>query len=492
MGSLWLSGARLFTNVLSFISIIVLARILMPADFGIVALASTLMVILSSITSMPLSEALIQQSNPTREHFNTAWTLSALRGLGLAAALAAASWPMAIIYDDERLIPMICVMAMGLVIGGLSNPRRIMFQRDLVFWQEFLLIVAERVTMVGSTIWLALEWGNYWALVVGTLIGQMVQVIVSYMILPYLPRLGFRHAKELWGFSVWLGLGSAVNTINWRFDQLLVGGLLGNSTLGHYTVGSNLAQVPTRETTAPLRQTLFPALARITDEPHRLSHAYQRAQALLTFAALPIGIVVAVIADLIVEATMGEKWLPSVPVIQALSAVFALQTLGSMVTPLGMAKGETKLLFRRDLLMFFIRLPIIIAGTFAFGLVGLIGARVISGLIDICVSLAVIRHLTKLSIKEQIWANWRSLTSSAIMLVFAFIAQQVFGFGVGFSGSIDAFLQIIGAISVCFMIYMTSNILLWWISGRPNGPETDVFRFFGQVLLRIRSRKLAS
>ena len=128
--------------------------------------------------------------------------------------------------------------------------------------------------------------------------------------------------------------------------------------------------MPTREATSPLTQTIYPGFSSIRDDPARLAAAYQRAQALVAAVALPAGIGVAVIADPLVRLALGEKWAPVIFIIQALASVYALQTLGSLVQPLGMAKGETRLLFIRDTQMLFVRVPVMIAGLMLYGLAG--------------------------------------------------------------------------------------------------------------------------
>ena len=116
--------------------------------------------------------------------------------------------------------------------------------------------------------------------------------------------------REFFSFSAWLTAGQIVNTLNWRFDYLLIGKMLGGTALGYYSVGSNLAMMPTREATAPLTQTIYPGFSSIRDDPARLAAAYQRVQALVAAIALPAGIGVAVIADPLVRLTLGEKWAP--------------------------------------------------------------------------------------------------------------------------------------------------------------------------------------
>ena len=221
--------------------------------------------------------------------------------------------------------------------------------------------------MIVVSLLIAWEYKSYWALILGSLAGQVAYVLLSYTALPFLPRITFKHTRDLLSFSVWLSLGQIINTINWRFDQLLIGGLSGRAALGYYSVGDNLAQLPTREAIAPLTQPLYPAFSRVADDHERLRAGYQRAQAFITAVALPIGVGFALLASPLILHFMGEKWAPAVIVAQGLSAIFALQTLGSLAQPLGMAAGATKLLFKRDVQMFFVRLPIDHGGNFPGG-----------------------------------------------------------------------------------------------------------------------------
>lgn len=486
-GSLWLSGARAIVNVLAFISTIVLARLLVPADFGIVALGTTFLAIITAVTEMSLSQALVQHRNPRADHFHTAWTLSVARGLLLAGLMCLAAKPLVWIYSEPRLELVIYAFALSVLISGFGNPRQIMLTKQLIFWQDFLLTVSQRLATVLTSIAVAVVWQSYWALIAGTLIGQLVYVGLSYTVLPFRPRIMWKHAAELWSFSLWLTLGQAINTINWRFDQLLVGNILGRAALGHYSVGDNLAQMPTREATTPIRQTLFPALARIADEPDRLRHAYQRAQALITFVALPVGVGFALVAESLVVAAMGEKWLPAVPVIQALSSVFALQTLGSMVQPLGMAKGHTRLLFRRDLQMFFTRLPIIIAGTMVWGLTGLIYSRVVTGLTAAIVNMFLVKRMTGLKVQDQILVNARSLAATAIMVIAVLLFQAEIGAEIG-AAFWDEVTVIAGTVLVGALAYLGSTLLIWLFARRPGGPEAEVIKMVNMISRPVLNR----
>ncbi|MBB3917404.1 lipopolysaccharide biosynthesis protein [Rhizobium fabae] len=482
-GSIWLSLSRAIVNGLSALSTFVLAWYLGPADFGLVAIATTLQLILSSVTELSLNQALIRHEAPTEEHFSAVWTLSAARSLVLALLFAAAAYPVADFYGDPRLTNVMFALSLSLFLSGLANPRRIMLQRDLIFWQDFVLNVSQKLAGFIVTVAVAALYQSYWALVLGLLAYQLTNLVVSYTVLPFWPRITFRHARELFSFSVWLTAGQIVGTLNWRIEYLLIGKWMGSTQLGHYTVGNTLAMLPTREATAPLNQTIYPGFSKVRNDPVRLVAAYQRAQALLAAVALPAGIGMAVVADPMMRLAMGEKWVPAIFIVQALSAVFGIQTLGSLVQPLGMAKGQTKLLFIRDAQMLVLRVPIIVAGLVYFGLPGVIYARILSGLISTVVNMLLVKRLIGLPFFQQLAANFRAIASVAVM------AAGVWGLSHLLSAPTDklalathlAILVVAGAV-----LYIGSSFVLWLAMKKPNGPETEVQRIVVKTLSKAK------
>lgn len=487
-GSAWLSAARAVVNSLSLLSTIVLARLLSPSDFGLVALGTTMMALVTSITELSLSSALVRHEAPTRSHFDAAWTLNALRGLLLGSMFAAAGLLAARLYDDPRLTGVMVVMGFSLFLSGLTNPRSIMLQRDLIFWQEFVLNVSQKLVGVVVSIVIAYVMRSYWALVIGILAMEATNVLVSYTILPFRPRVCFQHVKELLSFSVWLTAGQIVDTLNWRFDQLLIGKGLSVAALGHYTVGSNIAQMPTRETTSPLTNVIFPAFSSIRDDRGRLAQAYQRAQALVTAIALPAGIGAALIADPLIRLTMGDKWAPAIFVVQVLASVFALQTLGSLSQPLYMAQGETRLLFVRNTQMLAIRVPLIAGGMLLGGLKGVVLARVVSGLVSICLAMRLVRRATDLSLREQLSANVRAFVSVAAMSVSVVLVSPWLGQG---SDTVSLVLKIVTIIALAAAAYAGTTFLLWRAMRRPAGPEREMAELLAKLFGRLRAARAA-
>jgi O-antigen/teichoic acid export membrane protein len=481
-GSLWISASRGLVNLFGFVSTIVLARLLTPDDFGLVAIATTMIAILQSITQLSLSQALVHHSNPTYDHFHAAWTLGFLRGLCLSIAFAAAGPVAGEFYGDPRLENIVYALAISLFLSGLSNPRRIMLTKRLEFWQDFVLNVSQKLVSVLVGIGMAAIYHSYWALVVSIIAGQVVQLLVSYTSMPFRPKFTFRHIKELWSFSVWLSLGEIITTINLRFDQLVVGKYLGRTELGWYTVGSNLSLLPTREATLPLTQALFPAFAMLKDDKERLRRAYQRSQSIVTAVALPLGTGAALIAEPLVLLTMGEKWLPAAFVMQVIAAILAAQTMGNLVDSLSAALGATRMMFTRNAQMLAIRLPIIFAGMYIAGFEGLVWARIFPGVISILVNMLLVKKLIDIPLVEQIGANIRAIVSVALMSVAVWTTSEFFPAG---QGEIYLMGKIATLVAVGGVSYLGTTVAIWMLSGRPEGPEREV----AVLVKKIRDRR---
>ncbi len=481
-GVAWVSSARLLVNLIGLASTLLLARFLMPEDFGLVAIAMTFVAIVGSITELSLSSALVQHESPSEAHYDTAFTLGAARSVLLGLSVAALAWPVAKLYADPRLFPVLLVIAASMSITGFNNPRMAVFARRLEFWQSFAFDVSGKLIGFIVAVSIAYFYQSYWALVIGTAAVQVQGLALSYLFLPHRPRFCLSAWRELFGYSVWLSLGQLVNTLNYRSDSLSIGYFLGPQPLGYYTFGSNLASMPTREATVPIARTLFPAFSRLNGDMPRLRSAYQRAQALMCAAALPLGFGFAMLAEPLVLAAVGAKWLPAVFIIQLLSGMYALQTIAKGVEPLAMGMGETRLLFRCNLLALLIRVPLMVAGLVAGGLVGVVYAQVVSGLIGTLINLAMIKRLLSLSIARQLQVNLRSLMAVAVMCgVLAAMQREVPRWlEAGHWGGIAMTILAGGA------VYVATFFGLWLAAGKPSGPETEVL----EIVSHLRERRM--
>lgn len=486
-GALWLSAAKLVVNLLAAISTLLLARLLTPDDFGLVAIGLTVLTVIVSVSELSLASALVQRRDLEDDHFHTAWTLGVLRALIIAAIMAGLAPVIAKIYDDPRLTWIVWALSLVILLNGASNPKTIVFLKNLEFWQEFVQTIAQKLLSFVVCIGIAYYYQSFWALVAGTVAGQLSGTILSYVFYPYRPKFSLAKWRDLISFSVWLSFSQIINTLSWRLDPLLIGYRLGSTTLGHYTVGDNLAGLPTRELAGPIERTLFPGFSAINDDKPRLTRAYTAAQTMLTAIALPAGVGFACIAEPFVSVAMGPQWLPVVPVIQVMSIVTALLTLGSPGYTLAMALGHTRWLFFRDLASMFIRLPIVIFGLYAGGLIGLLAGRAIAATISIGMNLYIVRYLLGLSILRQAKDNLRAISSALLMSAVLVVVQRVFpeqsGGLVGIPVVNVMLLTVLGA-----AVYSASMGGMWLLADKPEGPESTFISMAKVLLAKVQRR----
>ena len=470
-GAVWLSAGRASESLIGLLSTVILARLLAPEDFGVVALAVALTEIVSAFTTMHLSNALIQLKEEKIGHYHAAWTLALIRGLLIAIVVSLCAIPYANAFNDPRLLPLTMACAGILFVGSLENPRLTHFSRQLIFWQTFALTLVSRIAYLAIIIAVALIYKNYWAIIAGSLAATCARVIVSYALFPFLPRISLKYAKDLLSFSIWLTFYQTVTALNNRIDQILVGSFLGQAKLGVYDMGVRLASIPTKQATQPIIATLFPGFSKIHREKKDLPSYFSKSQALLASIGLPAGIGFALLADRAVPWALGEKWVEAIPVVEFITVIFAIRTIVSPASALAMSMGKTRLMFFNNLLVFLVRVPLMVAGVISFGLIGAVAGRVAAGLFSTFIDLRMAKHLAGLTIRAQLWAARRSIASVMVMAGVV-RALEIFMEWRGLEWS--AFVMIVLIATIGAVIYLGTHVLLWRLDGTPQGVETTV------------------
>ena len=245
-GTGWTILSRLGVQSIGFVSTIILARLLVPADFGLVALATTFSGALAALSEFSFDVVLIQNQNASREHYDTAWTLGICRNSIIAACLLAGGGPIAALFGDPRLKSVAHCLAAGAVIGGFYNIGVVDFRKDLAFHKDLIFNLIQRLGSFAITVTLAFIWRDYWALVAGIIGGGTIQVALSYIMHGYRPRLSLARWREIMHFSKWLLLNNVCNFAYARCDTFVLGKLAG-------------AQAVAASTESPMKSQTSPA-----------------------------------------------------------------------------------------------------------------------------------------------------------------------------------------------------------------------------------------
>lgn len=471
-GAGWLYGYRWVERILDALAIVVLARLLSPDDFGLVAIASSFVAIVEGLAAFDVNKALIRTRDEHRALYDTAWTLSALRGLLSALCMLGAT----LFLNDERLITVVYVLALSPVLNGLANPRFVMFERDLVYSKLALLTLGAKTISFGVTLAFAWVYGNYWALVFGVLAGSLVSLVLSYVLRPFQPRFTLARFKEIFGFSGWLSLTTVVTTLSMETDKLIVGRLLGIAEAGLYFMTQRVGVLPTRELVSPLQRILFPSFSELVEDRPKLRRIACESINVLGSLSLPAGFGFALVANDVVPLVFGAQWTAIVPLLVILVPYLGVRATLSMALPCVMALGKTRLLFWVSLVYACVHVPVFIAGTAWYGLEGAIWSIVLAGCFYIYLNGWLLRQVLGISWWEILGQLWRPLIAASGMVggILALGALWPAFFWTGASWWALVIKAAAGS-----LIFGALQLGLWWLAGRPAGFERRLLQVLG-------------
>jgi PST family polysaccharide transporter len=464
-GASWLYGYRWIERLLDFVSIVVLARILAPDDFGLVAIAASFVTIIEGLSAFDVNKALIRARDDHRSLYDTAWTLSALRGV-LTALIMLSIAPF---VTDGRIGAALAALALSPLLTGLSNPRFVMFERDLVYSKLAVLTLWAKVVSFAVTLVIALVYRNYWSLVIGLLVGSLLSTILSYVLRPYRPRISLARFSDIFGFSGWLSLTSVVTTLSMETDKIIVGRLLGVADAGLYFMTQRIGVLPTRELISPLQRILFPSFSELSQDEPRLRRAACESINVLGSLSLPAGLGFALVANDFVPLVLGEPWTPIVPLLTILVPYLGLRATLSMTLPCVMALGRTRLLAWVSFAYALVHLPLFIAGTALFGLLGAIWSIVLAGVLYSYLNAWLLQRTLGISLREILRQLARPLWA-AFLMVGAVLALEVI-LPVDIAAEGPAWLSLLIKISVGGLVYCSALYGIWRLEGRPEGIE---------------------
>ncbi len=351
-GGFWVFSLRGFSQLFAIARLIILARILVPSDFGLMGIALLTISALEAFSLLGIQQSLVQKKEDIKEYLNTAWIILIIRGIILFAFLYVISPYVAVFFNTPEAKTIIQVIGFSFLIQAFTNIGIVCFQKELEFDRQFIYQLSGTLTDFVFTVSAVFILKNVWALVIGLLAGNITRCIVSYVIHPYRPRLQFdlKKAIELFGFGKWILGSSILIFIGLYIDNICVGKLLGAATLGLYVLAYQISNVPATEITKIVSGVAFPAYSKIQDSPTGLQQAYFQTARLTTAISIPLAIVIIALAQDFTRIFLGEKWLPMVPAMQLLTFAGLLKSIISTGSPLFMGSGRPKYEFYTQLL----------------------------------------------------------------------------------------------------------------------------------------------
>lgn len=348
-------------------SVAILARLVSPADFGVVMMAGAAVAMAEQVRDLGLSTATLQRPDLSAAEVTNLFWINAAAGLLLAVALCALSPALAWMLGDPRLIAVTCGLALTLPAGGLAIQHQALLGRNLRAGPLATARVGAGLASTALAIWLATRGAGYWALLWREVSRAAFLTVGTWCLLPWRPgpprnlasiRPHLRFGADVLGSNLLGALAAGC-------DRLVLGAFAGPAAVGVYRQAAQLVATPTDQLLGPLYQVAQPALCRVQREPERYRRAYQRLLTLVSLATMPVSVFLAVFAEEATLVLLGPGWDQAVPVVRILciAAVFR-QPVGSTALLL-LSRGDARGCLRLAALNQVLLLPAVVAGAVA-------------------------------------------------------------------------------------------------------------------------------
>jgi O-antigen/teichoic acid export membrane protein/glycosyltransferase involved in cell wall biosynthesis len=481
-GAGWMVMLRMADRVLRVISFVILARMLLPEDFGLVALAGSLGGLLEIISEFSVELALIRESQSDRRLYDSAWTIKIVRGLAVSVVLVLLAPAVARFFAEPRIEVVVYFLALASFILSFENIGVVEFRKNLAFEKEFTYLFLSRCLSTVVAVVLALMWRNYWVLIAGILTHRVTQVALSYVVHDYRPRVSFVGFWELFQFSKWMVVQNCVQGLNQRMPGWVIGRLAGVGAVAHYEVAFGIATLTTTELRMPIRRALYPGFAKMAADRKALHKSFFDAYGLMVLIGLPIPIMLALTAPLLIQVFLGDHWQAAGPVVEVLALYGIVQALGSSSHLVYLAINRPNIIARLVGLYFILLLPLLVTGATLAGAVGAAWALTITSLIVLVVDFAVLFKVLEVGPQRIFSALARPLAGSLTMLAGFIPLRLLVPATEPWIGSV---LQLTALAASGSILYLGTVLALWHLAGRPESAERQILSVLQETSQRF-------
>lgn len=355
--------------IISLVVAGVLARLLSPKDFGIVAIATIIIAFFNLFTDMGVSPAIVQHKSLTRKELSDIFSFTVWAGIGISALFFAASWLIADYYESSILRTLCQLLSVNLFFASATIVPGAMFYRNKEFKFIALRSFIIQISAGTAAITAALCGAGLYALIINPIISSILIFIISYQRYPQ--RLHFTWGlpalRKIISYSAYQFLFNVINYFSRNLDKLLIGKYMGMSDLGYYEKSYRLMMLPLQNITQVITPVMHPVFSDFQDDKDKLATSYERIVRFLSFIGLPLSVLLFFTAEEVTLIIFGDQWLPSVPVFRILALSVGIQIILSSSGSIFQAAGDTRSLFICGLFSSVLNITGILLGIFYFG-----------------------------------------------------------------------------------------------------------------------------
>jgi len=450
-GLIWQYAEKCGTQLVGFVVSIILARLLTPADYGLIGLITVFISIALVFARSGMGQALVQKKDANDEDFSTVFYFSLAVSVILYLVLFFAAPVIAEFYHEPKLISVIRVLGITIIIGAVYSVQQAKVQREMNFKKFFYATLIGTLISAGIGISMAYSGYGVWALVGQQISAQLINIIVLFVTVKWRPKLIFsvQKMKQLFGFSWKILVSALIDTVYNNIYSLIIGKFYSSADLGYYNRGKQYPMLVVENVNGSINSVIFPVLSKMQDDKERFKSTVRRSIKTSTYIIFPLMAGLAAVAEPLVRIMLTDKWLPAVPFIQFCCFTYAFWPVHTANLQAVKALGRSDVFLKLEIIKKTYGVVILIA-TIPFGLTAMMFGRCIATVLSSIVNASPNKKLMNYSYMEQIKDMLPSVVLSVIMCVVVLLVGML---------DINLYLMLILQVFVGVLVYVGLSIL---------------------------------
>lgn len=460
-GLVWTFGERIIAQAVSFIVSILLARILMPEEYGVIAIVLVFINIANVFVSNGFGESLVRKKDSNEMDFSTIFYCSFVFSWILYVILFALAPIIAEFYKQEALRTLLRVLALKLPISSISTIQHAYVSKHMIFKKFFFSTLGG--TLISGVLGILMAYGGCgaWALVAQYLCNTVIDTVVLFITVPWRPRRLFsrKAAFQLINYGWKLTASSLINEFYSELRSLIIGRVYSSADLAYYNRGNQFPSLIITNVDTAIGKVVFPAMTKVAEEKQRIKQVSRRSMKTTSYIIFPLMIGLMAISEPLVRLLLTDKWLVCVPFLQCSCIYYMCQPIQTTNWQIIKAVGRSDLCLKLEILKKIIGVTIILF-TMNFGVLAIAIGNAVFAIISMVINIIPNRKLIGYSIREQIkdilpplalsvlmgiCVTWIGQTDASAIIVL--VLQIVAGGGFYFMGSylfrLDSFLYLL-------------------------------------------------
>lgn len=424
---IWTFSQQFGTQLITFVVSVILARLLLPSDFGTIAMFTVVMSIASALVDGGMSSSLIRSAEVDDRDLSTVFWFN----LGVAVVMyiiifVAAPW-IAGFYKVEILTPVIRVYSLSIIIGSLTAVQGTRFTKSMDFKTLFKIQLPSLIIGAVAAVLMAFGGFGIWTLVFYPLIQATVGGIQLWFYSKWKPLLIFDKKKFIYHFSFGykMTLSGLLDTIFTSLYTIIIGKMFSPVQLGFYNRADNLKQLPVANLSAALNKVTFPLFAKIKDDDNKLKEVYQKVMKMVIFVIAPVLFLMMVVAEPMIRFLLTDKWIPAVPYLQVLVLSGILYPIHAYNLNILKVKGRSDLFLKLEFWKKGLQIITLLVSV-PFGVIGIVWGQVIFSVLAFFINTHYTGKMLKYGSMQQILDLMPIISLSAGIALIIYLSDHFF------------------------------------------------------------------